>query len=77
MHRSWIPLTETGPRVTDEEVRHFERTIGHELPSGSPARFASSWAASVRSRPTPALARMEHGGGWGGAAFTVGGMLCC
>ncbi len=32
MHRSWIPLTETGPRVTDEGVRHFERTIDHVLP---------------------------------------------
>ncbi len=32
MDRSWIPLTETGPRVTDEDVRHFERTIDHELP---------------------------------------------
>jgi hypothetical protein len=25
-------MTETGPHITDEEVRHFERTIGHELP---------------------------------------------
>jgi hypothetical protein len=33
MDRNWIPLTETGPRVTDEDVRHFERSIGYELPS--------------------------------------------
>jgi hypothetical protein len=33
MRRSWIPLTQTGPRVTDEDVRQFERTIGHELPA--------------------------------------------
>jgi hypothetical protein len=32
MDRNWIPLTQTGPRVTDEDVRDFERTIGHELP---------------------------------------------
>ena len=32
MHRDWIPLTQTGPRVTDEDVCHFERSIGHELP---------------------------------------------
>ena len=32
MNGNWIPLTETGPRVTDEDVRHFERTIDHERP---------------------------------------------
>lgn len=32
MDRNWIPLTQTGPRITDEDVRQFERTIGHELP---------------------------------------------
>jgi hypothetical protein len=32
MDRDWIPLTETGPRVTEEDVRHFEHTIDHELP---------------------------------------------
>lgn len=32
MDHNWIPLTQTGPRVTDEDVRHFERTIDHELP---------------------------------------------
>lgn len=33
MAHSWIPLTETGPRVADEEVRRFERALGRELPA--------------------------------------------
>ena len=32
MDHNWIPLTQNGPRVTDEDVRQFERTIDHELP---------------------------------------------
>ena len=33
MAPSWIPLTETGPRVTEKDVRRFEREFGHELPA--------------------------------------------
>lgn len=32
MAASWIPMTETGPRVTAEDVRRYERELGHELP---------------------------------------------
>jgi SMI1/KNR4 family protein SUKH-1 len=32
MDRRWIPLTETGPHVTEDDIRQFERELGHELP---------------------------------------------
>jgi SMI1/KNR4 family protein SUKH-1 len=32
MTTSWIPMTETGPRVTADDVRRFEHELGHELP---------------------------------------------
>src|SRR5262245_58744160 len=37
MDRNWIPLTQTGPRVTDEDVRQFEPTVANELPPTSRA----------------------------------------
>ncbi len=32
MATSWIPMTETGPRVTADDVRRYERELGHEFP---------------------------------------------
>jgi SMI1 / KNR4 family (SUKH-1) len=32
MDRRWIPTTETGPHVTEDDIRKFERELGHELP---------------------------------------------
>jgi len=32
MATSWIPMTETGPRVTADDVRRYECKLGHELP---------------------------------------------
>ena len=33
MGTSWAPFPEPGPRVTEEDVRRFEREFGHELPA--------------------------------------------
>ena len=33
MVTSWIPLTKTGPRVSEDDVRRFEQHLGHELPA--------------------------------------------
>jgi hypothetical protein len=32
MATSWAPFAEPGPRVTEDDVRRFEREFGHELP---------------------------------------------
>lgn len=32
MATRWIPMTETGPRVTPDDVRRYERELGHDLP---------------------------------------------
>jgi hypothetical protein len=33
MDPRWIPMTETGPHVTEDDLRRFERGLGHELPA--------------------------------------------
>jgi len=33
MGTSWAPFSEPGPRVTEDDVRRFEREFGHELPT--------------------------------------------
>jgi cell wall assembly regulator SMI1 len=33
MGTSWAPFYEPGPRVTEDDVRRFEREFGHELPA--------------------------------------------
>lgn len=33
MATSWTPMTETGPRVTADDVCRYERELGHELPA--------------------------------------------
>jgi cell wall assembly regulator SMI1 len=33
MPTNWIPIAEPGPRVTDDDVRRFEREFGYELPT--------------------------------------------
>jgi len=33
MAASWIPLTKTGPRVTEDDVHRFEQELGHVLPA--------------------------------------------
>lgn len=33
MGTSWAPFPEPGPRVTEADVRRFEREFGHELPA--------------------------------------------
>jgi cell wall assembly regulator SMI1 len=33
MRTSWAPFSEPGPRVTEDDVRRFEREFGHELPT--------------------------------------------
>lgn len=33
MATSWIPIAEPGPRITEDDVRRFEREFGHELPA--------------------------------------------
>lgn len=33
MPASWIPIAEPGPRVTEADVRRFEREFGYELPA--------------------------------------------
>ena len=44
MDRSWIPLTETGPRVTDEDVVHFVESFDRRDVWKIPAASLSSWA---------------------------------
>jgi hypothetical protein len=38
MATRWIPMTETGPRITADDVRRYERELGYELP-GDYRRF--------------------------------------
>jgi cell wall assembly regulator SMI1 len=33
MATSWVPFAESGPRVTEDDVRRFEREFGYELPA--------------------------------------------
>jgi cell wall assembly regulator SMI1 len=33
MTTSWLPIAEPGPQVTEDDVRHFEREFGYELPA--------------------------------------------